>query len=117
MITAKHVLRYLKGTVDYGLKYDANQKINLELGYVDSDWVGSAIDRKSTSRCCFSMGSRVISWFSRKQSYVALSTTEAEYVKLVQLVLRQYGCRSYCLIYLIFSWMLLAYIFATTRVV
>ena len=56
-----------------------NQKINLE-DYVDSDWVGSAIDRKSTSGCCFSMGSRVISWFSRKQSCVALSTVEAEYV-------------------------------------
>ena len=58
--------------IDYGLKYDANQKINLE-GYVDSDWAGSAIDRKSTSGYCFSMGSGVISWFSRKQSRVALS--------------------------------------------
>ena len=37
LIVAKHILRYLKGTIDYGLKYDANQKINLE-GYVDSDW-------------------------------------------------------------------------------
>ena len=78
-IAAKHVLRYLKGTVNYGLKYDANQKINLE-GYVDSDWAGSAIDRKSTLGCCFSMGSSVISWFRRKQSYVALSTVETEYV-------------------------------------
>ena len=43
-----YILRYLKGTVDYGLKYDANQKINLE-GYVDLDWAVSAIDRKSTS--------------------------------------------------------------------
>ena len=68
-----------KGTVDYGLKYDTNQKINLE-GYVDSDWVGSAIDRKITSGCCFSMGSGVISWFSRKQSCVAPSTVEAKYV-------------------------------------
>ena len=67
------------GTVDYGLKYDVNQKINLE-GYADSDWAGSAIDRKSTSECCFSMGSSVISWFSRKQSCVALSTAEAEYL-------------------------------------
>ena len=73
------LLRYLKGIVDYGLKYDANQKINLE-GYVDLDWAGSAIDKKSTSGCCFSMGSDVISWFSRKQSYVALCTVEAEYV-------------------------------------
>src|SRR5882757_556476 len=79
LIATKHILRYLKGTIDYGLKYDANQKINLE-GYVDSDWAGSAIDGKSTSGCCFSMGSGVISWFSRKQSCVALSTAEAEYV-------------------------------------
>ena len=56
-----------------------NQKINLE-GYVDSDWEGSAINGKSTSGCCFSMGSVVISWFSRKQSCVALSTAEVEYV-------------------------------------
>ena len=42
LIPAKHILRYLKGTVDYGLKYEANQKINLE-GYVDSDWAGSAL--------------------------------------------------------------------------
>ena len=75
----KNAVRYLKGRVDYGLKYEANQKINLE-GYVDSDWVGSAIDRKSTSGCCFSMGSSVISWFSKKQSCMALSTAEAEYV-------------------------------------
>ena len=68
-----------KGIVEYGLKYDVNQKINLE-GYVDSDWAGSAIDRKSTSGCFFNMGSGVISWFSRKQSCVALSIAEVEYV-------------------------------------
>ena len=56
-----------------------NYKINLE-GYVDSDWEGSAIDRKSTSGCFFSMGSGVISWFRRKQSYVTLSIAEVEYV-------------------------------------
>ena len=72
LIVAKHILRYLKGTIDYGLKYEANQKINLE-GYVDLDWEGSAIDRKSTSGCCFSMGSSVISWFSRKQSLEEIS--------------------------------------------
>ena len=78
LIAAKHILRYLRGTIDYGLKYDTNQKINLE-GYVDSYWAVSAIDRKSTSECCFSMGSGVISWFNRKQSCVALSTAEIEY--------------------------------------
>ena len=89
-IGAKHILRYLKGTVDYGLKYEANQKINLE-GYVDSDWEGSAINRKRTSGCFFSMGSSVISCFSRNQYCVALSTAKAEYVTVVQLVVRKYG--------------------------
>ena len=79
LIVAKHILRYLRGTVDYGLKYEANQNINLEV-YVDSDWVGSAIDRKSTLGCCFSMGSGVIYWFSWKQYCVALSIAEEKYV-------------------------------------
>ena len=79
LIAAKNILRYIKGMVDYGLKYDTNQKINLE-GYVDSDWAGSAIDRKSTLGCCFSIGLGVISWFSKNKSYVALSTAEVEYV-------------------------------------
>ena len=65
LIAAKHILRYLRGTVDYGLKYEVSQKINLE-SYVDSNWAGSAINRNNTSECCFSMGSGVIFWFSRK---------------------------------------------------
>ena len=55
LIVAKHVVRYLKGIVEYGLKYEANQNINLE-GYVDLDWEGISVDRKSTSGCYFSMG-------------------------------------------------------------
>ena len=82
------------GTVDYGLKYDVNQKINLE-GYVDSV---SAIDRKSTSRCCFSMGSGVILWFSRKQSGVALISTKVEYV-----VARSASCEAVWLRKLLFD--------------
>ena len=70
---------YLKGIVEYGLKYDTNQKINLE-GYVDLYWAGSAIDRKSTSRCYFSMRSGAISWFRKKDSCMALSTAEEKYV-------------------------------------
>ena len=58
MFAAKHILRYLKGTVDYGIKYEVNQKINLE-GYVDSYWGGSAIDRNNTLRCYFSMISNI----------------------------------------------------------
>ena len=79
LIAAKHVLRYLKGTIDYGLKYDVNQKIKLH-NYVDLDWERNTTDRKSTSGCCFNLGSGMISWFSKKQSCVVLSTTEVEYV-------------------------------------
>ena len=78
-LVAKHAVRYLKGTIEYGLKYDTNQKTNLH-GYVDSDWEGSSIDRKITLGCWFNMGSGVISWFSRKQSCVVLNTAEADYV-------------------------------------
>ena len=77
LIAAKHILRYRRGTVDYGIKYESNKNINLE-GYVDLYWEGSAIGRKSTSGCSFNMGLGVICWFSRKKSCVALSTTEAE---------------------------------------
>ena len=72
-------MRYIKGTVEYGLKYDMNQKINLE-GHVDLYWAGTAIDRKSTSRCYFSMRLGVISWFGRMESCMALSTAEEKYV-------------------------------------
>ena len=78
LIVAKHVLRYLKGTIDYGLRYVADYEFEL-VGYTDSDWAGSVTDRKSTSGCCFSLGSTVIARRSRKQTSVALSTTEAEY--------------------------------------
>ena len=51
------------------------------MGYTDSDWVGSVTDRKSTSGCCFSLGSTVIAWRSKKQTSVVLSTTEVEYIR------------------------------------
>jgi hypothetical protein len=77
LVVAKHVMRYLKGTLDCGLSYDGDHDFRLS-GYTDSDWAGSVSDRKSTLRCCFSLGSAMISWQSRKQSSIALSTAEAE---------------------------------------
>ena len=78
-VVAKHVLRYLRGTIGYGLRYTSSSDMCL-VGYSYSDWDGSIEDWKSTSECCFSVGFTVVSWFSRKQHSLALSTTEAEYV-------------------------------------
>jgi hypothetical protein len=80
-IAAKHVLRYLQGTAGYGLRYASCVDMRLQ-GYADADWVGSTVDRKSTSDCCFTLGSAMASWCSRKQTYVALSTANAEYIAL-----------------------------------
>jgi hypothetical protein len=60
-IVAKHVMRYLKGTLDFGLSYNGDHDFRLS-GYTDSDWVGSVSDRKSTSGCCLRLGSATISW-------------------------------------------------------
>ena len=73
------MLKYLHGTIGYGLWYSAENDMQL-VGYTDSDWAGSVKDQKSTSGCCFSLGSAVISWFSRKQTSVALSSVEAQYI-------------------------------------
>ena len=74
LVGEKHVMRHQKGTLDYGLRYASDGDIRLHR-FTDSDWAGSAEDRKSTSRCCFSLGSSMISWFIRKQFSIALSTT------------------------------------------
>ena len=58
-MVAKHIVRYLKGTVEYGLKYDTNQKTNLH-GYVDSDWEGSATKKKSTLGLFFCLRSNMV---------------------------------------------------------
>jgi hypothetical protein len=79
LVAAKHVMRYPKGTLDCGLSYDGDHDFRLS-GYTDSDCAGSVYDRKSTLGCCFSLGSAMISWQSRKQSNIALSTAEAEYI-------------------------------------
>ena len=79
LVAAKHVMRYLKGTINFGLYYDNSHEYRL-YGYTDADWVGSISDRKSKLGGCYSLGSAMISWFSRKQSSVALSIAETEYI-------------------------------------
>jgi len=76
---AKHVLQYLKDTVHYGLRYARGGEMMIH-GFVDSDWAGGEDNRKSTSGCCFSLGSRVISLLSGKQGSIAISPAEVEYM-------------------------------------
>ena len=82
-IGVKRILRYIKGTIDYGLKFKASNANNVELqGYSDADWAGDVTSRKSTSGYIFQLGGGAISWRSKRQNIVALSSTEAEYVAL-----------------------------------
>jgi hypothetical protein len=61
LTAAKHVMRYLKGMLDFGLCYTGDHDFRL-IGYTDSDWAGSVSDRKSTLGCCYSLGSAMNSW-------------------------------------------------------
>ncbi|KAG8494460.1 hypothetical protein CXB51_011869 [Gossypium anomalum] len=76
---AKRILRYIKGTNDFGLFYNKGNDFSLQ-GYADTDWDGSIEDCRSTSEYCFSFGSAAISWCSKKQPIVTFSSTEVEYI-------------------------------------
>lgn len=76
---AKRILRYLKGTQDLVLYYPTGDNFNL-VGHADADYAGYLVDRKSTSGMAQFLGSFLISWGTRKQNSMALSTAEAEYV-------------------------------------
>jgi len=75
----KRIFRYLSGTKNLGLWYPKGTHIDL-FSYTDADWAGCTIDRKSTSGTCHFLGFALVSWFSKKQNSVALSTAEAEYI-------------------------------------
>lgn len=77
-----HVLRYLKGTKEYCIKYSRNSKDNPLCAYSDSDWAGDQDERKSISGYIIFMCNAPLDWFATKQNIVALSSTEAEYISL-----------------------------------
>jgi hypothetical protein len=77
----KRIFRYLKGTVRLGLVYKKSENGTLT-GYSDADWAGDLDDRHSTTGNIFMLGGGPISWLSKKQATVALSTAEAEYLAL-----------------------------------
>jgi hypothetical protein len=76
--TMKWVLWYLRGTSDYCITYNSGRE--LVCGYVDYDFAGDLDKRRSTSGYVFTLAGGAISWMSKLQNIVALSTTEAEYV-------------------------------------
>jgi hypothetical protein len=83
----QRIFRYLKHTPEFGIWYSASFSLDL-VGFSDADFAGYGIDRKSTSDTCHFLGSFLVCWSSQKQSLVAQSTTEAEYVAAAP---RSYG--------------------------
>ena len=80
MQAAKRVLRYLKGTVELGLFYKRGENVGELLAYTNNDYVGNTDDRKNTSGYVFLLSGGAVSWASKKQPVVTLSTIEAEFV-------------------------------------
>jgi len=79
LIEVKRTLKYLKGTISFGLWYPSGASLSL-IGYLDVDYGGCKIDRKSTSGTCHLLGSLLVSWHSKKQACVALLITKVEYI-------------------------------------
>ncbi|GJU63182.1 retrovirus-related pol polyprotein from transposon TNT 1-94 [Tanacetum coccineum] len=75
----KRIFRYVRGTTHLGLWYPKGTGVET-IVYADSDHAGDYVDRKSTSGVCTFMGCCLTSWFAKKQTALAISTTEAEYV-------------------------------------
>ena len=81
LIAVKRIFRYLLGTQNFGMWYAKHVSFDL-LGFSDADYAGCKFDRKSTSGDCQFLGPCLVSWHSKKQSSVALSTAEAEYMAI-----------------------------------
>lgn len=77
----KRVLRYVTGSRDFEIKFDGKKEI-VPIGFSDSDWAGDVKDRKSTGGYVFQMCGGAVTWSSRKQTVVATSSCEGEYIAL-----------------------------------
>jgi len=80
-LAIKRIMRYLKGTIDLKLTFTKDSNLDV-IGYSDADWANDPTDRKSITGCIFISSGAAISWFSKKQRTVALSSVEAEYIVL-----------------------------------
>ena len=79
LLAVKRIFRYLKGTTKYGLWYPKGKQLDL-CAFTDVDWAGCIDDMKSTSGATFFLGGCLVSWSSKKQSAIYLSTAKAEYI-------------------------------------
>jgi hypothetical protein len=79
----KRIFRYLKGTTNLGLFYKKTNDYKL-IGFCDADFAGDKVERKSTSGNCQFVGENLISWASKRQTTIALSTAEAEYISVAK---------------------------------
>ena len=92
MQAVKHLLRYLKGTSDLSLRYSKPKnsgpmdRTNVLWGFVDSDWAGCQDSRRSTSGYTLMLNGAAVSWKSKRQPVVALSTAEAEFIAASSMV-------------------------------
>ena len=75
----KRIIKYVDGTCDYGLFYSKESNLSLAR-FSDSNWASNANDRKSTTGGCFYVGVNLVTWMSKKQNSVSLSTAKAEYI-------------------------------------
>ena len=78
MESSKNILNFVQGTRTHGIFYKSKFDLDL-IGFTDSNWVGDNTGQKSTSRYVFILFVGPIRWSSKKQSAIALSSTEAEY--------------------------------------
>ena len=79
MTALKGIIKYVKITAEFGVWYSKDTS-DVLAGYFDSDWARHADDRKSTSGDCFYVGNNLVSWMSKKQNSISLSTAEAKYI-------------------------------------
>ena len=79
LIAVKRIIRYIKGTIGMGLWYPKIREFSMT-NFSDADYAGCRVDRKSTNETCQFLGNCLVSWSSKKQNSVALSTAKVEYV-------------------------------------
>jgi hypothetical protein len=80
MNAVKHLLRYIAGTRNFGIRYSKQEERGNLLGYSDSDFADDVKDRRSTSGILFFLGNKPISWQSQKQGGVSMSTCQVEHI-------------------------------------